>query len=341
MKPSTYKALTIGPDGWAHGVQIGRWLIDRPDFVLDPSAERGASTEIEEVVDADDCDAMIRAYEEAGKPLLVVDADHSVDRGDSTAAYFWVADMRRCEDGIEILLQPTDLGETAVIKGRRWRFLSPVFPWQAFKYDDADKRVGHPRCVTNWGLTNFPRMRQIRPVVNAADPAAAAVNQETQPKKGASMDYKQVLCALLGLDPATATDADIQSAVDAAQASAAETSAAAAMNAAGIPDDPAVRGPLAEIWKADAAAGANAVKAAAAAVNAANAAAAAAAKAAAPAKAAAARALHTEQSGKTPAAGANFRDKSAAVNSVLAANPGMSRSQAYGIAKQQSPELFG
>ena len=36
-----------------------------------------------------------------------------------------------------------------------------------------------------------------------------------------------------------------------------------------------------------------------------------------------------------------FRDKSAAVNSVLAANPGMSRSQAYGIAKQQSPELFG
>lgn len=338
MTAPPFKALKIGPDGWAHGVQIGRWLVDRPDTVLDPKADPAASTEIEEVVTAEDCDAMIRAYEAAGRPLLPVDADHSTELGGSTAAYFWVSGMRRCEDGIEILLEPTDLGQAGVIEGRRWRYLSPVFPWHGFAYEDEARLIGHPRVVTNWGLTNFPRMRQIRPVVNAAAPAAAA-NQETptRTKKG-TMDYKTLLCAILGLDAEAATDEDIQAAADAARASAAANSATEAMDEAELPADPAVRDPLAELWKEDPEAGAAAVAAAGAALNAQKAAA---AKNAAKPPARPARALHTERRAPQPPAGAgSFRDKAAAVNAAVAANPGITRSQAYSIAKRSNPELF-
>jgi len=333
MKGIPYKPIAIGPDGWAQGVCCGEYEIDRPDSVLDPRAAPDKSTAIVEIVTPEDCDAIIAAWEAAGKPLLLVDADHSADLGVSTAAYFWVADLRRCPDGIEVLLQPTRLGQENVVEGRVWRYLSPVFPWDGYVYDDPAKTRGHPRVMTNFGLTNFPRMRNNRPVVHAAKPAGAA-HQQNQPTKGTSgMDYKTMLCKLLNIDPAS-TDEQIQAAHDAAQGAKAEAEAEEAMNASGIPADKAARNSLVEIYKGDKTAGLNAIKATAAALNA--------AKAAAPDKPAQ-RALHAEAT-KRPASdassGSTFAAKQAAINSVLAANPGMSRSQAHDIARRQNPDAF-
>lgn len=331
---SPFKPLKIGPDGWAQGVFCGEYPIDRPDSVLDPEAAPDAYTPITEIVSPEDCDAMIAAWEADGRPLLLVDADHSADLSDNTAAYFWVSELRRCPDGLEVLLQPTKLGQSEVVEGRVWRFLSPAFPWSGYVYDDEAKTLGHPRLLTNFGLTNLPRMRGIRPVVNSARPAPAAVHQTTpNPTKGASMDYKTMLCKLLGLDPAS-TDEQIQTAADAALGSQAEKEAEEAMNGCGIPADKTARNALAAIFKGDKAAGLNAIKAAAGAVNA--------AKAAAPSAEAAQRALHKEAKGKAPTAlnAGRFGAKSAALNSVMAANPGLSRSDAYAIAKRQNPEAF-
>ncbi len=331
MSGTPYRALEIGPDGWAHGVSIGAWDIDRPDTALDPEADPDAATTIREVVDSDDCDAIIAAWEAEGRPLLLVDADHSADLGTSTAAYFWVAGMRRCPDGIEVLLQPTALGQRQVVDGRVWRYLSPVFPWSGYIYTDAARKIGHPRRMTNFGLTNLPRMRQNRPVVHAAGGAAGATHQHT--REGTKrMDPKAMLLSLLRLDPAS-SDEQIQAAYDAELAARADADAEAAMNSAGIPADQAARTQLKAIWRADAAAGLNAVKAAGAALN------------ARPADGAARppqRALHTEPR-RTPlsaVAGGTFAAKVSAINSVLAANPGMSRTAAYDTARRQNPEAF-
>lgn len=329
-----FKALSFGPDGWAQGVLCGDYPIARPNGVLDPDAE--GETDITETVDDSACDAMLAAWAADGRPPILVDADHSSDLGDSTAAFAWVEDMRRCPDGIEVQLRPTDIGKAA-LDGRRFRYLSPVFPWDSFEYVDPAKRVGRPMRIVRFALTNLPRMRGIRPVVNAARPAAAAIHKQTN-QKGASMDYKTMLCTLLGLDPATATDEQIQAASDAATAALAEKEANEAMNGCGIPDDKTVRNSLTEAFKADKSAGLNAIKAAGAAIAAA---ATAAKNADDQKKTAAQRALHAEPK-KTPAlnAGARFGDKSAALNAVIAANPGITRSDAYGIAKRQNPELF-
>lgn len=332
MKGVPYKPLAIGPDGWAQGICCGEYPISRPDSVLDPDADPDAETPITEIVTPEDCDAMIAAWKADGSPLLLVDADHSADLGGSTAAYFWVSDIRRCADGAEVLLQPTSLGQKNVVEGRVYRFLSPVFPWADYAYDDPAKTRGHPRRVSNFGLTNFPRMRGNRPVVHAATPAAAAAHKQNTTQKGTpGMDYKTMLCKLLGIDPAS-TDEQIQAAHDAALGAQAESEAEEAMNACGIPSDQTARNSLVAIYKADKSAGLNAIKAAAAAVNAAK-----------PAEQKPPqRALHAEPKAKTPASAthATFAQKQAAVNSVLQANPGISRSQAYDIAKRNTPELF-
>ncbi len=337
-KKTAFRPLKIGPDGWAQGILTGTYAIERPDDVLDPSADPEAHTEITEVVAPEDCAAMVAAYEAAGKPLLLVDADHSADLGASTAAYFWVSDMRLSDDGVDVLLQPTKFGQADVVEGKVYRYLSPVFPWDSFIYDDPEKKIGHPRSVTNFGLTNLPRMRGIRPGVNAARPAAAAVHQQQPQQKGASMDYKTMLCNLLKLDPATATDEQIQAASDAAMNALAEQEADQAMNGCCVPADKTVRNSLVEAYKANKQAGLNAIKAAGAAIGAA-----AAKNAEDQKKTAAQRVLHAEKS-KTPAlnagTGGTYAAKSAAVNSVCAAHPGISRSDAYSIAKKQNPELF-
>jgi hypothetical protein len=61
-----FKALEIGPDGWAHGILIGEVKIDRPKPAKE-GAEEG-SDEITQIVTADDCAAIIAASIRPSKP---------------------------------------------------------------------------------------------------------------------------------------------------------------------------------------------------------------------------------------------------------------------------------
>jgi phage I-like protein len=180
--------------------------------------------------------------------------------GDSTEAYGWVKAMRVCADGAEVLLELTDIGRTA-IEGKRWRYLSPVFPWEDFVYDDAARLRGHPRRVSRFAFTNRPRMRGIRPVVNAEGGPTQTPKPTPNPNpKGTSMDYKAKLLSMLGLAD-TATDEEIQAAIDAASGAKADAEADAALNAAGIPDTTAIRGPVKQAYRASAETGLNALNA--------------------------------------------------------------------------------
>jgi phage I-like protein len=250
-----FKALEIGPDGWAHGILIGELKIDRPKPAKEGSDE--GSDEITQIVTAADCAAIVAAFDAGGQPLLV-DRDHSSDLGDSTEAYGWVKAMRLCPDGAEVLLELTDIGRTAV-EGKRWRYLSPVFPWEDFVYDDAARLRGHPRRCSRFAFTNRPRMRGIRPVVNAEGGPTPKPTPKPNPK-GTSMDYKAKLLSMLGLAD-TATDEEIQTAIDAASGAKADGEADAALNAAGIPDTPAIRDPVKQAYRASSETGLNALNA--------------------------------------------------------------------------------
>jgi hypothetical protein len=322
MSDTPFKALEIGPDGWAHGVMIGRWLIDRP--------VKGSDTAdvVTEIVDAADCAAMIAAFKAGGEPLLV-DRDHSADLSDSTEAYGWIRDMRACPDGAEVLLELTDIGAKA-IAGKRWRFLSAVFPWEDFIYDDAARLRGHPRRVSRFAFTNRPRMRGIRPVVNAE----GAITTPT-PKKGTSMDYKAKLLSMLGLAD-TATDEEIQAAIDAASGAKADADADAALNAAGIPDSPAIRDPVRQAFRASPETGANALNAVKAVFAATSAA------AAKPAARAPFRALNAEARTAPPALNAAAFDsaREQAIESASKTYNLKSRADAVARAQRERPDLW-
>lgn len=79
---------------------------------------------------------------------------------------------------------------------------------------------GRPVNLQACALTNKPRLpvrAMNRDTISATD-ASASGGKKTDPAKAGekgNMDPKKILCALLGLDPATATDQEIQAAADA------------------------------------------------------------------------------------------------------------------------------
>lgn len=132
----------------------------------------------------------------AFKPEVLVDFEHRAENTDDTTAAGWVQQLRVNErTGLEALIRFSDIGSEAV-RGRRLRFLSPVWPL------DAD---GRPALLKSVALTNTPNF-DLRPVLNKA--------QGGETKKGNPMNKE--LAALLGL-PETAADADILAAVKALQ----------------------------------------------------------------------------------------------------------------------------
>lgn len=129
------------------------------------------------------------------KPEVLVDFEHRAENTDDTSASAWVQELAVRDDGLWGLLRFTDTGAKAV-RGRRLRFLSPVWPL------DAD---GRPVMLKSVALTNTPNF-DLRPVLNKA--------QGGETKKGQTQ--MKELAALYGL-PETATEAEILAAAKAAQ----------------------------------------------------------------------------------------------------------------------------
>lgn len=132
------------------------------------------------------------------KPEVLVDFEHRAENTGDTAAAAWVQQLEIRDDGLWGLLRFTDAGAEAA-RGRRLRFLSPVWPL------DAD---GRPAALKSVAFTNTPNF-DLRPVLNKAAPGGE--NQTKQ--KGPNM---KELAALYGL-PETATEAEILAAAKAAK----------------------------------------------------------------------------------------------------------------------------
>jgi len=131
-------------------------------------------------------------------PEVLVDFEHRAENTGDTSAAAWVQQLEIRDDGLWGLLRFTDAGAEAV-RGRRLRFLSPVWPL------DAD---GRPAALKSVALTNTPNFT-LRPVLNKAAPGG----ETQQTPKGHNM---KELAALYGL-PETATEAEILAAAKAAK----------------------------------------------------------------------------------------------------------------------------
>ncbi len=98
---------------------------------------------------------------------LLVDQDHfSYDLNQATTARGWLKDMEIRPDGLWVLIELTDIGESE-IKNRRYKFLSAVF-----LPGDLESLGGNrvrPRRLDSAGFTNRPRMKELSPMVNRND----------------------------------------------------------------------------------------------------------------------------------------------------------------------------
>lgn len=162
-------------------------------------AREGADGKPERVTQI--CDqAAFEQVSAAFKPEVLVDFEHRAENSDDTTAAGWVQELEirngRSEGpqfGLWALIRFSDLGAEAV-RGRRLRFLSPVWPLDA---------SGRPALLKSVALTNTPNFN-LRPVLNKA--------QGGEPKKGQTQ--MKELAALYGL-PETATEAEILAAAKA------------------------------------------------------------------------------------------------------------------------------
>ncbi len=145
---------------------------------------------VSQVCDRAAFDQVIAAF----KPEALVDFEHRAENTDDTTAAGWVQALRVGEEGLEAQIRFTDIGAEAV-RGRRLRFLSPVWPLDA---------AGRPALLKSVALTNTPNF-DLRPVLNKA-PGGEPQERKPNMKK---------LAALYGL-PETATEDEILAAAQAA-----------------------------------------------------------------------------------------------------------------------------
>ena len=145
----------------------------------------------------------------------LVDFEHkSEDSWDTTAAG-WAQQLRIGADGLEALIDYTDIGAQA-IRNRRHRFLSPVW--------NLDPN-GRPATLLSIGLTNKPYFT-LRPILNSTGslhgrppisyPRNSVSGATNNPERIHHMDTTQIALAL-GL-PETASADDILAAIKATQA---------------------------------------------------------------------------------------------------------------------------
>lgn len=158
---------------------------------------------VTQVCDRPAFEQIINAFE----PEVLLDYEHRAENSDDTEAAGWIQQLTLRDEGLFALIKFTDRGADAV-SNRRLRFLSPVWPLG----DD-----GRPLRLKSCALTNTPNFK-LRPVLNKTAPGG-----EPKPKEQGEGTMKE-LAALFGL-PETATEAEILSAAQAAQAKTAELEA--------------------------------------------------------------------------------------------------------------------
>lgn len=145
----------------------------------------------------------IDSWKDAGSKPLRVDLDHNSEISDNTEAAGWIEDLWVGDDGMYGRMTVSDLG-VEKLNGLNYRYGSPTFI-----LDDE----GYPVEFTSFALTNRPRLEDLKPVYNSAQPNENVVlntQDSEENESGVNMNQMDIntLIQLLGL-PETATEEDV------------------------------------------------------------------------------------------------------------------------------------
>lgn len=184
---------------WIQLVPVGEFPITR---IVEEDGKKEKKTELQ-IVDQSSISAMAKSFQ--GPALL--DFDHESYEGDKrTTAAGWIIEVEgRGEEGLWGKIDWSDSGQAA-IKGKEYRYISPVFPEEGVESLGEGKI--RPIQMESAALTNWPNMEKIHPIFNKAFPSDGGSKTKNTTN---TMDYKAILIQVLGLDP-TATDEQIDAA---------------------------------------------------------------------------------------------------------------------------------
>lgn len=156
----------------------------------------GKTREIVQVLDHAAFERILKAWNEAGSPELLVDLDHLSATGGSTRAAAWAGKLR-IEDDAGLVADFAFTGEgRRIIDGREYRFVSPVFECSG---------EGEVLRLESVALTNRPNL-PVRCILNQKefpDSPENPARPENQEPKGTDME--KILSAL-GLPPDASED---------------------------------------------------------------------------------------------------------------------------------------
>ena len=169
----------------------------------------GKKTPIVQHLDQAAFERILNAWNAAGSPELLVDADHLSCEGGSTKAFAWASNLRIEDGGLYADFRFTDAGRAAV-NAREYRFVSPVF-----NCDENGEAVG----LQSVALTNRPNL----PVSCVLNRESTGVNNVEDNEGKPNME--KILSALgLGSD---ASEDDAVAAIDGMKKKVADNEAAA------------------------------------------------------------------------------------------------------------------
>lgn len=186
-------------DDWYQVMPIGEF----PSTLNDEK-----ETDITMIVDRAALDGIMARFvsdkDLANWPGYLLDYEHfSLQKDQRSEAAGWIDELQIRDDGLYAHIKWTARGQ-ADVEGGVYRNISPVAALSKIKGDQyrASRFLGA-------GLTNTPNLRGMVPLSNRRDMISA------DEKTGDSMNYKDVLCRVLG-QPPEATDEQLQAAADAA-----------------------------------------------------------------------------------------------------------------------------
>ena len=150
--------------------RTGHWLhiVARGDRLLHREFDEKLKKDVDlfEVCD-DVCirkmlDSFAEQKAQPGFAGLLLDFDHSsLDNDKPTEAAGWLMDAREVPDGIEYLVDFSDIGWAAV-QGKRYKFCSKVFANPPAGAEIIDTNTFRPTVLDRAALTNDPRSKSLR-----------------------------------------------------------------------------------------------------------------------------------------------------------------------------------
>lgn len=199
---TTAKILVIlegdlsGAPEWIHMLPLG---------TLELADSRAPITVDQEVLDR-----IIDAFRRRGNDL-VIDYEHATLSGGEAPAAGWIKELQSRPNGLWARVEWTEKA-TAYIQNREYRYFSPVLPL------DAERR---PTAILNAGLTNFPAITHLPPLVAKSREGMEVVTlAENLPAKPPASQQQEEATAMLkqliakfGLKP-EATEAEVLALVE-------------------------------------------------------------------------------------------------------------------------------